>query len=220
MHGDYKSTDGNSSTMRKSQETRPFLPDRKHSDSYMEIQDGVHYSSLDSRMRLARQRRTRRCALVFVVILFIAILGGLLYYYFSRKVKEYEDAEETQSNIVELKSGSVRGIFENDAVVFKGIPYALAPEGDLRWKAPVACKMNNCWRGTFEASEFGTMCAQQDVLNKTDPTRVIGTEDCLFINVWTPKKRPSEKLLPVLVIHSRWVLAVFLRKLEWAMPVC
>ena len=207
MHGDYKSTDGNSSTMRKSQETRPFLPDRKHSDSYMEIQDGVHYSSLDSRIRLARQRRTRRCALVFVVILFIAILGGLLYYYFSRKVKEYEIAEETQSNIVELKSGFVRGIFENDAVVFKGIPYALAPEGDLRWKAPLACKMNNCWRGTFEASEFGTMCAQQDVLNKTDPTTVIGTEDCLFINVWTPKKRPSEKLLPVLVyIHGGYLL--------------
>ena len=149
--------------MRKSQETRPFLPDRKHSDSYMEIQDGVHYSSLDSRIRLARQRRTRRCALVFVVILFIAILGGLLYYYFSRKVKEYEDAEETQSNKVELKSGSVRGIFHHDAVVFKGIPYAVAPEGDLRWKAPVACDMNNCWTGTFEASEFGTMCVQQDV---------------------------------------------------------
>ena len=90
-------------------------------------------------------------------------LGGLLYYYFSRKVKEYEDAEETQSNKVKLKSGSVRGIFDHDAVVFKGIPYAVAPEGDLSWKAPVACDMNNCWTGTFEASEFGTMCVQQDV---------------------------------------------------------
>ena len=192
--------------MRRSQENeaRPFIP-RKYSDSYMEIQDGVHYDALVSRLRLARTRWKRRGALAFVGIVFVAILVGLLYYYFSRKVKEYEDiiTEETQEIKVHIKSGVVRGKYERDAVVFKGIPYAVPPVGNLRWKPSVLCAVNKCWNGTFHASEFGSVCTQQDVLNIKDPSRVIGSEDCLFINVWTPKKRPSENPLPVLVyIHG------------------
>lgn len=54
----------------------------------------------------------------------------------------------------------------------------------------------------------GSICAQQDVLGTTgDAQSVLGSEDCLFVNVWTPKERPKGKLLPVLVfIHGGFLL--------------
>ncbi|KAJ7330642.1 hypothetical protein OS493_022257 [Desmophyllum pertusum] len=51
------------------------------------------------------------------------------------------------------------------------------------------------------------MCVQQDVTNSQDPSKVIGSEDCLFVNVWTPKERSTETLLPVLL---RWTSEVAL----------
>ena len=198
-----------SAKMRRSQETRPFIPERKDSDYDLEIQDGFRYNSFQSRLCSCSPRRTRRLTLVFVAIVFVAILAGLLYYYFSRKVQEYEDIiiEETQEIEVKVQGGVVRGKYERNSVVFKGIPFAKPPAGSQRWKAPVPCDVNRCWRGTFNASEFGSVCAQQDILNSKDPSSVIGSEDCLFINVWTPEKRASENLLPVLVyIHTGYLL--------------
>ena len=195
--------------MRRSEETSPFLTLRNESDSDMEIQERGQYNSFNSRVRISNQRRNRRIALAFVVIVFLTILVGLLFYYFSRKVKEYNEiiTEETQKVEVKIQGGYVRGKYERSSVVFKGIPFAIPPVGHRRWKAPVPCDVNSCWRGTFKASEFGSMCAQQDILNKEDPFRVIGSEDCLFINVWAPEKRPTERLLPVLVyIHGGYLL--------------
>ena len=176
----------------------------------MEERDGflVRKSSTD----LSKQRKRRKITLAVVTVVFLAILVGLLYYYFSRKVKEYEEImfDESEHIQVKINAGVVRGKLEGDAFVFKGIPYAKAPVKNQRWKAPVACGghvSNKCWNGTFNASEFGNMCCQLDVLHTKDPSKVIGSEDCLFINVWTPKKRPSEKLLPVLVyIHGGFLM--------------
>ena len=51
------------------------------------------------------------------------------------------------------------------------------------------------------------MCVQQDVANANNPSKVIGSEDCLFVNVWTPRERSRDKLLPVLVyIHGGYLL--------------
>ena len=195
--------------MSRSQETRPFIPLRNDSFSNVDVQEGVHYNSFNSRLRLSSERRKRRITLAVAAIVFVAILVGLLYYYFSRKVKEYEEiiTEETQEIEFEVQGGVIRGKYERDSVVFKGIPFAIPPVGSRRWKAPDPCYLNSCWKGTFNAAEFGSMCIQQDILNSTDPTRVIGSEDCLFINVWTPRKRPSAGLLPVLVyIHGGYLL--------------
>lgn len=175
----------------------------------MAERDGILFNNTGS--RVAKQRRNRRVALVFIAFAFVAILVGLLYYYFSRKVKEYEKvlSDEYEQIEVKIHSGVVCGKREGNAIVFKGIPYAKPPVGNRRWKAPVPCDrhVNKCWNGTFNASEFGSMCAQPDVLHTKDPSKVIGSEDCLFINVWTPKKRPSEKLLPVLVyIHGGFLM--------------
>ena len=196
--------------MSRSQETRPFLPLRERNSTEF-VTDGQLNVRYNSNSCLSKQRTKRRIAFVLIATAFVAILAGLLYYYFSRKVKEYEEVllEESQQIEVKIKAGAIRGKLEGDAVVFKGIPYAKPPVGNRRWKAPVVCDthVNKCWNGTFDASEFGSRCAQQDVLHTTDPKKVIGSEDCLFINVWTPKYRPSEKLLPVLVyIHGGFLL--------------
>ena len=176
----------------------------------MEERDGILFNT--SSTHFSEQRKKRRIAFAFVAVMFLAILVGLLYYYFSRKVQQYEEiiSDESQHIQVKIHAGVVRGKLEGNAVVFKGIPYAKAPVKTRRWKAPVACGQrvsNKCWNGTFNASEFGSMCCQPDVLHTKDPSKVIGSEDCLFINVWTPKKRPSEKLLPVLVyIHGGFLM--------------
>ena len=194
--------------MGRSQESRPFLPIREELEFESEEQLSIRNSFNSC---LLNQRTKRRVAFVLAAAAFVAILSGLLYYYFSRKVKEYEQIllEENQHMKVTIKAGVIRGKFEGDAVVFKGIPYAKPPVGNLRWKAPVSCdeNVNKCWNGTLDASEFGSWCAQQDVLHTPDPTKVIGSEDCLFINVWTPKHRSTGILLPVLVyIHGGFLM--------------
>src|SRR5215831_15946379 len=79
---------------------------------------------------------------------------------------------------------------------FKGIPFAQPPVGELRWREPQPVKN---WKGARNADEFGPRCMQ-----RTGPTsdywfRSSGmSEDCLYLNVWTPAKSDKEKL-PVLV---------------------
>ena len=196
--------------MQKWQDDRTVMPLLEDTESGMEERDGFLFNN--SSTRLSKQRKRRKITLAFVAVVFLAILVGLLYYYFSRKVQEYEEivSDESEHIQVKINSGIVRGRLEGDAIVFKGIPYAKAPVKSQRWKAPVACgehESNKCWNGTLNAIEFGSMCCQPDVLHTKDPSKVIGSEDCLFINVWTPKKRPSEKLLPVLVyIHGGFLM--------------
>ncbi|MYM82698.1 carboxylesterase family protein [Duganella sp. FT50W] len=93
-------------------------------------------------------------------------------------------------------TGVVEGVSEASGVTaYKGIPYAAAPVGQLRWKAPQPAAK---WQGTRKADHFGARCMQpslfSDMVFRSDGM----SEDCLFLNVWTPAKSPKEKL-PVLV---------------------
>jgi para-nitrobenzyl esterase len=77
---------------------------------------------------------------------------------------------------------------------FKGIPFAQPPVGDLRWREPQPVKR---WAGVRNADEFGPRCMQSpggDYWFRSSGM----SEDCLYLNVWTPAKSASEKL-PVLV---------------------
>jgi para-nitrobenzyl esterase len=79
--------------------------------------------------------------------------------------------------------------------VFKGIPYASPPVGELRWKAPQPLQ---AWNGIRRAAEWGPRCVQSSRLGDIDPLNRRMDKDCLYLNVWTPAKSTGEAL-PVMV---------------------
>ncbi len=96
--------------------------------------------------------------------------------------------------VVSISTGQLRGSVTADGLaVFKNIPFAQPPVGDLRWKEPLPAK---AWTGVRDATAFGPMCNQND--NKQLPH----SEDCLQLNVWTPKW-PAPSRVPVMVwVHG------------------
>ncbi|WP_216322804.1 carboxylesterase/lipase family protein [Deinococcus aestuarii] len=97
---------------------------------------------------------------------------------------------------VQTDRGAVRGVSAGGVESFRGIPYAAAPVGDLRWKAPQPAP---AWSGVRPAGEFGNTCP---ALESTNGPRS-ETEDCLFINVQRPAGTSAGAGLPVYVfIHG------------------
>jgi len=93
---------------------------------------------------------------------------------------------------VKVETGLLEGISGRDPsiTVFKGVPYAKPPLGELRWKAP---QPPAAWQGVRKADAFGNVCPQ---LRRGGAAE--GDEDCLFLNIWTGAASPNERR-PVLV---------------------
>ena len=113
----------------------------------------------------------------------------------------------------ETRFGKVVGIDDSAGTgtyAWKGVPFAKAPVGALRWKAPVD---PDGWKTPRDAQQFGNACVQYGRIygpganNRYDPTigmtlnQAVGSEDCLYLNIWRPADRRGDR--PVIVfVHG------------------
>ena len=97
---------------------------------------------------------------------------------------------------VQTENGVLQGTSEDGLQVYRGIPFAAPPVGDLRWRAPQPARK---WSGVRNADHFAPSCMQD-----ASPNPVLGapalnvSEDCLYLNVWTPASDANAHL-PVMV---------------------
>ncbi|MFO0759324.1 MAG: carboxylesterase family protein [Byssovorax sp.] len=97
--------------------------------------------------------------------------------------------------VVLTEAGAVQGKKAGKTWVYKGIPYAAPPVGDLRWKRPT---QHACWDGALAAGSYGPACLQLDDMGMPK-----GAEDCLTVNLWVPADATADKPVPVLFfIHG------------------
>jgi para-nitrobenzyl esterase len=111
-------------------------------------------------------------------------------------------AAQGESMTVKTAQGKVHGKTINEGKVraFLGLPYAAAPVGDLRWRAPQPAVK---WKGVRDATNFGAHCAQNHVFDDLIFPDNANSEDCLFLNVYTPAEATEASKLPVMFwIHG------------------
>ena len=94
-----------------------------------------------------------------------------------------------QPGMVKVEGGWIQGTVSEDLTIYKGIPFAAPPVGELRWKAPQPVEK---WDGVKQAKEYAPAPFQ----GGNPPSGK--SEDCLYLNVWSPAKSADEKI-PVLV---------------------
>lgn len=99
---------------------------------------------------------------------------------------------------VKTQAGVVEGIAEDGIKKFLGVQFAAAPVGDLRWKAPQPVP---AWEGVREAKAFGNDPMQPNIFGDMSFRGASRSEDCLYLNIWTPANYVDEGL-PVLIYFN------------------
>jgi para-nitrobenzyl esterase len=96
---------------------------------------------------------------------------------------------------VKIANGTLEGTSESGINIFRGVPFAAPPIGDLRWREPQPVKN---WTGIRKADKFGPRAMQLPIFGDMNFRSNGVSEDCLYLNVWTPSRNGKDKL-PVLV---------------------
>lgn len=108
------------------------------------------------------------------------------------KADDIEAAVEMSSPVI-TQEGPVRGEVQGNTAIFRGIPYASAPMGDLRWRPPQPAQSHI---EILDALKFGSPCAQPA------SGKVIGSEDCLSLNIWAAKNSEPQPRPVMVFIHG------------------
>jgi para-nitrobenzyl esterase len=104
----------------------------------------------------------------------------------SASTRAVNNTVRVQSGLLEGGASSVTGVR-----VFKGVPYAAPPVGELRWRPPQPPAK---WEGVRKVDRFGPRCMQRQIFGDMGFRSNGMSEDCLYLNVWTPAKTNKEKL--------------------------
>jgi para-nitrobenzyl esterase len=127
-------------------------------------------------------RAWRRLAAAFLVVM----AGGC-------SPEATEPSPVVESVVVATPAGQMRGEHVQGVAHFLGIPYAAPPVGALRWRPP---QLTLPWGGVRAATAFGSPCVQS--ATQEGP----GSEDCLFLNVWTPEVRATVARPVMVYVHG------------------
>jgi len=101
------------------------------------------------------------------------------------------------ADTVRVAQGTLHGATAGKVTSFKGLPFAAPPVGDLRWRPPAPPKP---WTGVRQATAYGPACMQ---MGRGGIALADQSEDCLYLNVWTPAGfRPGQKLPVMVWIHG------------------
>ena len=108
----------------------------------------------------------------------------------------------SMSMMAQTQVKTVEGILEgkdlSGITIFKGVPFAAPPVGNLRWKAPQPVQK---WEGVRKATEYGPNPMQEALFGDMNFGTKVNSEDCLYLNIWTPAKTMKEHL-PVLIYFN------------------
>ena len=109
---------------------------------------------------------------------------------------------ETDKTKIRIESGLLSGLLANgnNVIAYLGVPYASPPVGDLRWRPPEPVR---AWQGIRPCMEYECSCAQPD-LSKGSPPELLNrsSEDCLYLNIWTPAEKAGGELPVMVWIHG------------------
>lgn len=170
-------------------------------------------SSTDEKSKVATKTSLSFCAcskrkrkiivLVIVITSFLSIMSGLIYLYYSKP----QTIEDLSTASIGTTGGLLKGLKEKvivngqdkETYAFKGIPYAVPPVDKLRFRKPVPLNKSNSWSGIYKAFDFGKSCVQ-------NVGKVIGSEDCLYLNVYTPALNENANLPVFVWIHGGYLM--------------
>lgn len=107
-------------------------------------------------------------------------------------------APPAKARPVRTDRGLVEGVRADGLTIYKGLPYAAPPTGELRWRPP---RPAASWTGVRRAVAFAPAC-MQDGVSMPGETPSAVSEDCLYLNVWTPDHRAGERLAVMVFIHG------------------
>ncbi len=137
--------------------------------------------------------RFLRCCAVAAWLLGLAVVAGCA-------SAPGERADPVLTENVSIRQGDIKGSARDHTGVlaFKGIPFAAPPVGPLRWETPQPAA---AWQGMRDATTYGNKCWASN--SSGGPIATDGvSEDCLYLNVWTPAKRGSDKLPVMVWVHG------------------